>query len=624
MNWLKDTPWWVLGIALALASIEPITHLGLKRIDNEHAVRSGLHTPDSSIYLACMRMLDNDFFSPYATYYAPNGPNDPAFLPTPFHWLYAVVGELGRWFGIGEFMFLGLANGFFGFVYLIVVYRFLRTAVPDLANVAFVLWSLGGGLGGVVYLTAMIWSSSNLHELEPVLFRFIMYELIEGPGLYPILHIPRLYYTASLALGFGFLSALINGLRIGCSRHLVFAGILLLGCAIINVRFGAFAWSIALIYLLCRPELGGRQIASIVLSMFMVVAAAAGVLAVMQWSRPIFTETALAIVRESLWPSGFVSAAILFLPLFATACWNGVRTLPRLPRVLCGAGVGYLLILIPSVIAHHVYYGNFWRAGDQAALAVWSDVALLGAAAGAVYVWLKLPRDVDPADGDAHEWFLVWGLAYMVVGMSAFGQGWGVGLAPQRFLAMLGVPLVVGAAAALAHLRNRSKSAANVYTGAIVACGLCSIIVGSLSFQGAVGRSPDTAAYAYRHPELITPEDAALLDELEPGRIVLTAPEFADAVAMRPGMRVIGGIGATDLSDESSLVLDNVYNKFFMKLTGPDQEFDAFRDPFGVDYLLIPHNPVYRRPQTEERALNDRLRLVSTAGDGKLYTIRDE
>lgn len=622
MTWLKETPWWVFAVCLGLASIEPVTHVALEQIHSEQAVHSGLHTPDSAIYLACMRMLENDFFSPYATCTSPNGPHDPAFLPTPFHWLYAVVGEIGRWFWIGEFVFLGLANGFFGLVYLLVVYHFLRAAAGSVADLAFVLWALGGGLGGALYLVAMLTGAASSAGFEASSFRFVMYELIEGPGLFPILHIPRLYYTVSLALGFGALTAFINGLGTGCRWHLVFAGLLLFGSAVVNIRFGAFAWSVAVMYLVCRVDLTARRQAALAVAMFVPVAAAAAVFAAMQWTRPVFTETALAIVRESIWPTGFLTAAIFYLPLLVVAGRAAIPALPRLPRGLAAGAVGYLVALIPLFLAYQFYYGSLWRGGDHAALARVSDFALVGGVVGLAAGWRRKSDQpglgTRPATGT--EWFVLWALVFLAAGMSALGQGWGVRLVPQRFLAMLGVPLAVSAAVALRAWAAQRPVGTRVYAGAVVSAGLLSIAVGSAFFQAPVGRIPSDPTYAERHPELISPADAALLDKLEAG-VVLAPPEIADAVAMRPGVRVLGGIGATDLSDAPSVDLDRLFGRFYAEHTTDHGTAHRLLDDWCVDYVLFPDTRRGGWPAWHPDWRCDRLDTTAAAGAGRLMRV---
>ena len=636
MNWLKDTPWWVLAICLALASIEPITHFGLQRINNEHAVHSGLHTPDSAIYLTCMKMLDNDFFSPYATCKAPNGPNDPAFLPTPFHWLYAILGEIGRWFGIGEFMFLGLANGFFGFIYLLVVYRFLKTAVPDLANLAFLLWSLGGGLGGVFWFGTLATGAQSAPNFEEWSFRLIMYELIEGPGLFPVTHQPRLYYTASLALCFGSLIALIDSLRIRCKKQFAFAGLLLFGAALINIRLGAFTWIIALMYLLSIHGISLQRIAKLSVLTFLPVLAAGLVFIAMQWARPIFTETALAIVRESIWPTGFLSAAVLFILPVCAAVWINVPTLPILPRIAAGAAIGYLVVIFPLVFAYQIYHGTLWQAGDHTALARVSDFAVIGAVLGAILGWLRYPHDPgDPfVSGESEslsvdvrepgaEWFVLWALVFAGAGMSAFGQGWGVGFAPQRFMAMLGLPLAVSAAVGLRFLDSRAPWIAVACTSLIVACGLAAIFAGSLYFQAPLGRTPQSDLYSTRHPEIVTPEDHRLISALDPG-IVLTVPELADAIAVRDGMRGIGGIVSGDLSDASSLQLDTVYDTLCRVQLEQRLSPDVTLESWCVDYVIRPHNSKLRSGLREVALDGDpRLTVERSEGSGAILRVRE-
>ena len=150
------------ALIIAAVSIEPILHHWLDGYQTENAVATGLHTADSAIYLHAMEMLNNGFYSRYATCKAPHGPNDIAFLPAPFHWLYTLIGVVGHALGIKTFLFLGWANAFFGAIYLFAVYRFLRTIIPRYAPTAFLLFIASGSVGGILYLIGLPlgWQSS--------------------------------------------------------------------------------------------------------------------------------------------------------------------------------------------------------------------------------------------------------------------------------------------------------------------------------------------------------------------------------------------------------------------------------------------------------------------------------
>jgi len=145
---LKKSALLIPAIIIFAVLIEPVQHHWLHGYETDDAVSTGLHTADSAIYLHAMDMLHNGFYSAYATCKAPNGSNDIAYLPAPFHWLYAFVGFIGHTIGADPFLFLGWANAFFGALYLWAVYRFLVTIIPEYAKTAFVLFVASGSVGG--------------------------------------------------------------------------------------------------------------------------------------------------------------------------------------------------------------------------------------------------------------------------------------------------------------------------------------------------------------------------------------------------------------------------------------------------------------------------------------------
>lgn len=110
------------------------------------------------------------------------------------------MGTIGDWLHIEPFYMIALANGACAAFYLYAVYCFLMLVVPRLAGRAFLLFSLGGGLGGLLYVLTGPWHS---HPDFGVYFqRYFMYELNEGARFQPWLMAARLYYTLPFGLAF--------------------------------------------------------------------------------------------------------------------------------------------------------------------------------------------------------------------------------------------------------------------------------------------------------------------------------------------------------------------------------------------------------------------------------------
>lgn len=610
-------PGWVKLLCVALALIEPLTHAALTRLDSDTQTFSGLHTHDSAIFLVCMASLENGFYSPYATCEAPDGAYSTAYLPTPFHWLYAIVGAAGRLFGLDPFVFLGIANGFFGFIYLITAYHFLRVTVPRVANRAFVLFALGGGLGGIAYAVSWVVGVHQSPEFEQWFWRFLMYDLHEGPQLAPVLHMPRLYYTVSIALAIGAVTAFVQSVRMPCVRHWWFAAFLLFGSTVINVRFGGFGWAICAAYCLAGPE-SIRPVVRNLIAPTLALVTGLGVFAAMTAMSPSMAENSVNLVRETLWPTAFLSAAAFYLVPLAWVLRNRIGLLPARTRGLVAGGTAYLVLIAGFFAGHVIYYGSFWSGGDHAAIVQWSDAALILAAPFAIWGWSR--RRTGTAESAGIDWFLVWTLGFLALGFSAFGQGWGARLVPQRVLVLLGLPLSVITVYALDQWRSVRPRLASAYYGAAIACGLVSISVASLFVQYPLGQSPVQSPFAWLHAEHVTPADAKLADHVRRG-YVLTPRLAADRIAIRPGARVLGGYGAADLADQPAIPLDEEVAHFFSGATEAERRAIVAR--WCIDYVYCPDGlPVPEETLADLRHY-DWLEATAQAGGGVVFRVRD-
>ena len=609
-------PKWVYLIIVILASVSPLSHLWIANYPPADTVPTGLSNADSAIYLQAMRMLRNGFYSPYASCKAPNGPSDIAFLPAPFHWLYALIGAVAGFLNVNDFIFLGLANGIIGAAYLFVVFLFLRAAAPRQAKLAFLLFTLSGGLGGVLYAMTGLLGLHAADGFEAYFWRVAMYELIEGPYLSPLLHMPRLYYTVALTLCLGGLTALIHAMRTHCGRHLGFANLLLFCAAIMHIRLGGFAWALAMIYLLGIGKGDGKERLRAGIYLTLALAGAFGVFFAMSLVNPIFMRNTGVLVRESMWVTAFVSAAIFHLALIPKVVTSRIRRLPLPLFVLSCSAIGYLGIYFVLFVGYQTYFGNLLSAGDATAAMAVSDWALLGAFGGGIYGWSR--RRVPTSHLNSAAWVVPWLVVFAAIAISAWGQGWFLRLTPQRLMLFLGLPLSILSATALQAWGRRRPYHARGYLAAMIFCGIASAIAGTLFFQGPLGRAAGEGPFARLHPEIMTLADAALLERLTPG-IVLAPKVFSDAIALRPGMRVLGGIGGTDLSDQMSTEIDPAVARFFSE--DPDMDREAFLEEWCIDYVYCPDTwPVHPEVLAELR-MHNRLKAVAEESRGVLFRV---
>jgi uncharacterized membrane protein YqaE (UPF0057 family) len=606
----RKTPKWLILLIVIIASIEPLTHLWIAHGQHgENAVSTGLHISDSSIFIHCMNMFPTDFYSPYASVQSPHGDHSSAFLPSPFHWLYAIAGQIGYLLHIEVFLFLGLINGLISALYFWVVWKLLQFVVPKIAPLAFVLFLVPGNLGGVMYLVSMAAGWTLQPDFDDWFERISMYTLVEGSYLGGWQHMPRMYYTLSLALCYGSLREWLIARSIQCNRHLFFACLLLFAGSLINIRIGGFTLFVFGLYLWTQQWTGWKHVFRPLLPLAAGWGLAALCFALMAIRQPVFMQNTTVLVQEGMWTSSFIFTLLLILPLFVPAVWVVAHSSPMHVQRIMGGLIGYLALFLLLFTLHRLYYGNWFRAGDSHAAVVMSDWALIGVLPGILGVRLSKSNSI-PKEQPLNTWLVLWILSFAVLALSAFGQGWFLKFTPQRLMMMMGLPLAIITAQCLWNLKESYPTVSKGYSGSLVVTGLISLIVGTAYFQGPLNRVPGDGPFAKLHREVITQADAYLLYRLPEGR-VLTPNAFADVVALRPGNSVIGGIGGTDLSDLKSTEIDPEIRRFFSG-DMDEESRSGFLTKWQIDFVFC--------PDTWPIARNTLLELYETGGLQELHT----
>ncbi len=445
-----------------------------------------------------------------------------------------------------------------------------------------------------------------------------------------MLHIARLYYTASLALGFGSLMWFVKTKQSQSRGDAVVASLLLFGASLINLRFGAMFVGILFVYLwLSVPKMNRLRWIAATLSTSALILAVL-VYAVMSLKNPAAAQTNYSFVRQSMWPTGFVFAAGMHLFPLLYVVVSRMQDFNRWERALVVASGSYFGSLALCFAGHWTYYGDFLLGSDHTVLNRFSDLALIGGLLGFVLGWrIPFRFETDPfvsgdegqkrnrsdAPSNSVEWFLIWALAFMVLGMSAFGQGWGQRFAPQRFLVLLGVPLSVVSAFALIRLRSSFPRSVRSYVVAMVMLGVTSVLVGSVVLLTPVGRSV-SLLWSYR-VDTITVADSKLIENIQSG-VVLSAGRDADLVAMRTSARVIGGIGAMDLSDRPFDELERASSRFLF--FGEDDVRRALIREWCIDTVYCPSGWTVSGFVASLRA-SPLFEEVATEGEGAIFRV---
>ena len=603
-------PLWVCLVILLLSSTQPLIHVWLVCSPPDGTLSSGLDILDSAVMLHSMRMFQTGFYSPYATCRSPYGMQYPGYFPIPFQWVYGVFGVIADGFGWDHFLFYGFINGAGMLLFLAAAYGFLREVVPKCANRAFLLFSLSGGLGGIAYIVTAVTGLQRHPSFEAYFFRYAMYELIEGANCLPVCCQPRFYYTAALGLCLAGLTAVIRAVRTSAPKDLVWASVLLLAGSGLNLRYGTFTWAIAMLFLWLQGRSGANQRIRAAAA-FTAPVVLAGLLTrhTMRMS-PVIVENAVSWSNVATWFSALLSTLGLHLFLAPREVAGRLRGLTLLPRALAWGAIGYLGAFALLYAAYQAYYGNILMCRDFRVAVDISDWALIGAALAATAALVRRRPSTEPDDLG---WVVVWLLAFTSLTISAFGRGWFLRFGPQRLQPLMWLPVCMCSALALERMSVQHRTRARCLTAALVTCGVSSILVAVLCFQGPLQFNRDGFPYSYLHAELMTEADARMLNALGDGR-VMTLPSTADAIVQKHGNPVVCGVGSFNLTDQPYLLLRGEVDRFFSKDTS-DENRKAIAEKWCIDCVLCPDT----RPVDEEtvRQLRAAPWLSETASEGR-------
>lgn len=366
-----------------------------------------------------------------------------------------------------------------------------------------------------------------------------------------------------------------------------------------------------------RPR---RASFALALAVPVVIGGAAG--AAVLHLHPSYTENVAAVTQGVMRLLPFLSVTVFFWIAAFPAIRAAIAALSPPYRTAALAAAGYLLAYLILFLGYQAYYGNWLRGGDSTAPIVISDPALVGAALGLFYgllTWHKARP--APPETDSPAWAVLWLLAFLTLALGAFGHGWFQRFTPQRFMILLGLPLAILAAHGLDAMRPALRRA--LYT-AILACGIISILVASLFFQGSWGRTPGHGPFAYLHYNFMTQADADLLEHLTPGIIAVpmwSPIAFGEIISLRPGARVLGGPGAMNLGDQPFGQIEKAAKTFFSPDT-PDVLRRSFARDWCVDYVYWPDTCPLDPRVLEELLATPWLELLAHAGHGAIFRVQ--
>ena len=611
----------ILLLILLLSLLEPVTHLWIAYAPPEGTVPSGLHTGDSAIYLHSMAAFENGFHTPFATTRAEYGPDSFRYYAPPYFLLYSVVGWLGRMFGIPPFLFLGLANGIAGGLYLWSAYHFLRTVFPRRAGRAFLLFALPGGLGGILYLLTGIFGLHSHPGFTESFERLAHYELIEGQHLSPMLLMPRLYYTLPLALGFLGLTKFIQGLQSDSKRTLWMAALCNGLTTAVNFRVGPLLWGVATLYAWSVSKRSPGKRARACLLHFTLTAAGGLFFWAMLRLPPVFTENAVQVTSMGMWLLSFLTMTCFYWPFLSKALRHVLSASPPVLRYAAFGLCGYLSAYVLLYLLYQAYFGNWLRGGDTSAAIAVSDWALLGVLPGLLTVrfFPSVPKDTE--EDRTLQWIALWFLLFLATALSAFGRGWFLQFTPQRLLVLMGLPLALLTTYGLDTLSGRIRQAA--FT-TLLALGLCSLAVASLCFQGPLHRAPGKEPFAYLHYEAMPPEDARLIEALGEGPIAVppwSPIAFGEILSLEPGVQILGGPGAMNLGDQPFALIQGQINHFFDPACSEEFQRD-FAKQWNLAWIYCPAMCPVDPAVLDALSAAPWLEEIAQAGAGRLFQVR--
>lgn len=623
------------ALIVALASIEPLLHGLITYAPPVGMAPSGLHTVDTYAYVSAMRHYQDDFFSPYACCHTPGGVRQPGLYALPHHHLYGILGMLGRALHLPPFLFLGLANGLgLGFM-LAAAYILLRRIAPDRAALIFVIFALGGGLGGIGYVITGILGLHPHPKFAAAFARFFYYELNEGPRFFPHLLAARLYYTLALGVGYLALADLIRALRSAAHGAAIPAGLLLGLCAFLNFRVGPMLWAVGMIWVCVAPEAPWKYRARTTLAWTIGVVAGMVPAIFMMRMNPALMES-VRVLGGTMWWLPFFYATALYWLFLPGALFRGFAPLPLWSRVCGYAGAGYVAAHAVLVMFYQAYYGNWCSGGDDSAARAVSDPALIGAVLGAAWALgrarfsgrsQKPPRLAadSAAERGALSWFALWFLAFLGLSIAALGRGWFGQWMPQRFMVVLGLPLAALCADGLCRWHAWRPRLARGLGACILACGVTSILVTWTTVHGPLGVASMQRYYSWTNYLFITGQDQRLLSRMDKGVVLapsLGDPLFGDvAVALRPGIQTVYGNGAMDFSFEVMAAVRTRVAEFF-RPGASDTARRTLVEDWCVNFVYCPDTVPVAAETLAELRQTPWLEEVAAEGRGALFKVK--
>jgi hypothetical protein len=612
MNWVRTTPVRVWLICAFFALLQPLTHALVLYCAPADVVPTGLHKPDSAIFVHTMRMFDTGFYSPYATCQSPFGDHSWRLFTTPFYILYGIAGVIGSLLRLSDFTMLGVANGFGAACYLLAVYHFMFTIMPKHANRAFFLFAFSGGLGGLLYILCAVLGTADTPAFSVWFYRFAIYDLVEGPNFAPYLLMTRLYYTLPLAMGFAGLTSVIVSWRIRCPVRLVYAQALLLLCTLLNARLGPPLGAIAALYLANSGELRWRNLLHVGMPLVAGVVCASQIMKL----NPAFIGNVYAVVQQQMWFSSYVSAGFPLLLLAGPVILRDTGRLTRGFRALVRGALGFLAVFALMFLSYQAYYGTLLIGADHAASVRVSDVSLVGIGLGLAWYAICGPS----RETVEHGWIVVWAVLFTAIAVSAFGHGWFLRFAPQRLMVFLGIPLSLLAAESIERIELSRPRLAMLCMSLVICVGVPSIAVSTLVFQGPLGMRRGIASDIGMHTAYLRRADAECLTKLGPGVVASPWP-YNDILSVREGASVLGGYGAADLSDQNVADLTKQVAQFFSPGTAAEQRA-RFLQAWCVAYVFLPSDAKARDALQPEFDRNVELRQIAAVDGAVLYAVR--
>lgn len=603
----------VLLLMLALGSLQPLVHLYIRWAPPAGTTPTGLHIPDSALFLQSMEMFRNGFYSPFATCQAAAGPQSFTYYSVPHLWLYGVLGYLGHGVHADPFLLLGVANGIGALLYLLVVYRLLCAVAGRVANRAFVLFALSAGPGGLLYLATGALGWHLRPGFDAAFLRFALYDLAEGAHLTPALYYPRLYYTLSLAACLGGLTAIIHAVQQnGRWPGPVWIGLILAG-SFLNARYTIFVFGLVILFLLHQRTLQRRDGLRLAFWYALPAAAGWGAAAALMRTNPAVIQNHLDVGNMAMWIAPALSVLLLPMLVGWPAMRTAFRTLPPLGHYLAAMAWGYLCAYAVAYLVYQTYYGNLLSGHDAGVAAACSDPALAGALVGAAVALLR-PR--QPQQPSPQAWVLVWLALYGAVSISGWGQGAFLRFGPQRLEVFLWLPLCLFAALSLEGMRRRPRHA---LMATFLSFGVSGILVATFAFQGPVGRVQARGPYPAWHTEIMRDTDATLIAQLGDGTVLAPSP-MGDVIARQHGNPVVFGIASFNLTDQYFVELKIETETFFDAHT-PNAVRQDIAERWCVDWVFCPDTwPVDPATRAQLNKVSW-LARVAVAEDGALYRV---